>query len=159
MPSAAAAQLESSEGNPFVQAPADGMCLYHCGAACSDWRRGVWTHDRDTGLAHAPPLRTMDLEQAGRMRDAVIAAAVAAGEHATAARLRQKGKRGYPGQDEMPYLASAMKGQIVLQSGDVQEVFGNGPLVAHIAFKLVRDSAGMPSGHFVALQSLSLIHI
>ena len=68
-------------------------------------------------------------------------------------RLKKPGVAGYPSHDTVPYLAVVLGGQIVLQIDEAQEVFGKGPLVAHIGFTSSSDGAGHVSGHFVVYQS------
>ena len=137
----------------LVQVPADGMCLFHCAVACRSLREWSASHGPSSGLAIDDAARQRDVQRALEVRDAVMMAAVAAGNKKAADRLKLPGSDGYPGQDELPYLSVVMGGQIVLQSGDVQEVIGTGPLVAHLCFLLSVDGEGHASGHFAVHQS------
>ena len=136
-----------------VQVPADGMCLYYCAVACRDLGHWVSTHDAATGLARDPAGRQRDVVSAAEVKDAVMMAAAECGDKKEADRLKQEGPAGYPGQETLLYLSKVLGGQVVLQSAEVQEVVGHGPLVAHLGFCLSVDGAGHSSGHFVVHQS------
>ena len=100
------------------------------------------------------PLREVDLVAAGGVRDAVVKTAADLGDVETSRRLSLPGPDGYPGTDDWKYIAMMLKGQIVMQTRDIQQCVGDGPLVAHLGFILSRDGAGHESGHLRCIPKL-----
>ena len=146
-------QLGDAEGQPYLQVPADGMCMYYCVLACQDAQMWLLNHDSATGLNKSIPLREVDLVAAAGVRDAVVKTAADLGDVETSRRLSLPGPDGYPATEDWKYIAMMLKGQIVMQTRDIQQCVGDGPLVAHLGFILSRDGAGHESGHYVVYQS------
>ena len=125
--------------------------------AAEDLKEWVKNHDPKTGFHHLPGLRISDVSQATEVKAKIIAALQADGKALLAQRLQQPGSAGYPDQDVFPYLAACLGGEVVLQTGSTQEVFGTGPLVAHLWFCTVGEPGGSRSGHFGIVQSWTAI--
>ena len=132
-----------------VQVPADGLCLYHCAVAAADASSWVRSHSPATGLASSVAAQVEDTRRAELFRQAVIARVRVAGRAEDADRLGQAGPSGYPGEEEMAFVADELSGQVVLQCGEIQTVHGTGPLSAHFRWVLLPSGAG----HFLLHQS------
>ena len=136
-----------------VAVPPDGLCLYHCATACQDLAAWVATHHPSTGQAFDLRLAASDLTEAWSWRERIVLLAREVGDVKMAQRLSLEGSAGYPDQDALPLLARLLGGQVVLQVGDVQASFGEGPLLLHLLGGISHDGAGHGSGHFAVIQS------
>ena len=121
--------------------------------AREDLQGWVDSHDAVSGLHVDHAQLATDEQMARSWRCRVVSALQAAGEADKAQRLQLSGHAGYPDQDILPHFALCLGGQVVLQTGAVQEVFGAGPLVAHLLYCTTTDAAGHSSGHFAIMQS------
>ena len=137
-----------------VQVPADGFCLYHCAVAAADAAGWARTHAQTSGLAVGRAAQAEDRRRAEDFRAAVIARVRAAGRHEDADILGLPGAAGYPGEDELPFVAAELGGQVVLQHDELQSVHGHGSLKAHVRWVLLPGGPGqVGSGHFMLHQS------
>ena len=137
--------------------PADEYCMYHCMAAAyetEEFKRG-----RDNQGIVRERDRTISDDQSARcIKGEVIAAARAGGDNATADRLALPGVDGYPGMDELKYLAKVAGGQIdlVLTAADGEKSFvtyGSGSLCFALQHCQSVDGDGHSSDHWLLLQS------
>ena len=117
----------SAEDPSVVEVPGDGLCLYHCAVAARDAKAWALSHSPVTGLAKTACEQLEDRRRAEEFRESVISRLRAAGRAEHADRLGLPGAAGYPGEDEMPFVAGALSGQVILQSGDLQVVHGSPP--------------------------------
>ena len=145
-------------GSEDCVVPADGMCLYHCCTAVRDVH--VWLRGRKpSGYAENPEQVNSDEDSArGVKREIlqIISTRAAAGTQEakaqaaeTLVRLELTSKEGYPGMDEMDYVAEFLGGQVLIQEeSGVQIVYGQGPLVAFF-----RQVPGKDAEHWQVIQS------
>lgn len=72
------------------------------------------THHVD-GRPVTTEVATRDSKEAERLRDKIVAVAAGRGKDAAAQRLLLEGIEGYPGADEVEYLADILGGTMVIQ--------------------------------------------
>ena len=135
-----------------VAVPADGRCLYYCTMAARNAREWLRTHDAN-GVARSRDRQQSDEQEAERVRRKFIEHLRAKGDVERAERLSKSGSEGYPDQYDVEHLAEFMGGQIILQEATTHVLFGEAPLICHIAVCFVRDGAGHASPHYELIQS------
>ena len=127
---------------PDDQVPPDGRCLYFCAAAAIHSERFLAT-PRDTdpygsGLPWDPDDAEQESLQADTVMAQVISLLVRDGKLAQAQRLHLAGPAGYPGEDELPYLAEIIGGSIVVEAPEdfihmqPPQIYGTGWSVLHL---------------------------
>lgn len=154
-----------SEGPPQMgdglvcEVPPDGLCLYHCFNAAVDVH--AFSNGRNPRGFHPDQDRSeTDRRAAVLILESVVNAANAAGDLENAHRLTLGGEAGYPGLDEVKYLAHVgnCRIDVVLEiGGDApsREVvtYGEGKLRMAIQPCTISDGAGHESSHWRLLQS------
>ncbi len=75
------------------------------------------------------------------------------GDRSTYERLGLEGPEGYPGLDDVRYLAAVLGGTLVAQIGEAQVLLGEGPLLGHLHSRVSTDGAGHSSMHWKVFQS------
>ena len=133
--------------------PSDGLCLYHCIVAAKNVR-AFMEGPNDDGVVLDPVRRARDAAAAEQIRAQVIAFASEDRDEETAARLRLPGKEGYPGTDELRYLARCLGGRILLRvdplkagAAWLEMSYGSGQRAAEIKWTQSIDGAGHESDH------------
>lgn len=136
-----------------IPTPPDGLCLYHCFTAAelgSSWLR----HRDASGFCQDRQLEKIHRRLAKALQRRLVYFLLAVFREHQAARLRLPGAAGYPGADELPYLAELLSYDIVEHDlvHPNQPTFrhqggGRGAAV-HIGFMLT--STGAP--HWVLLR-------
>ena len=109
---AVADQLQVPVEQLIIPTPPDGMCLYHCFSA---WDLGdIWLQSRtEHGHCTDPIQSKIHAQLAKRLRERLVSFLSAIGRPDQANRLQQSGSRGYPGGDELPYIAELLHCTIV----------------------------------------------
>jgi len=143
-----------TESHPArVPVLADGRCLYYCVAAARDAVEWLATHD-ERGHPGVESRWSLDREAADAVRDGMVAALRAKGDSEEADRLMKPGVEGYPGLEDIPALATSLRGQVVVQSGPTWcEAVGEGPVRLHVAHTISRDGANNVTNHWELVQS------
>ena len=103
-----------------ISTPPDGLCLYHCIIA---WELGpaTWLQFRaESGFCDDEAFEEIQDKLANTLRHRLAMFLAQQGRERAAARLRLAGQAGYPGGDELPYLAELMHCTIV--EHDLQHV-------------------------------------
>jgi hypothetical protein len=99
----------------------------------------------------------LDTLAARSVREAVVRLVLAQGDEATAMRLMLPGVEGYPGMDELQYIAQLLGGSVELRKPSVPNspliLYGSGPVAASILHASLADGAGHTSDHFILGQS------
>jgi hypothetical protein len=99
----------------------------------------------------------LDTLAARSVREAVVRLVLAQGDEATATRLMLPGVEGYPGMDELQYIAQLLGGSVELRKPSVPNfpliLYGSGPVAASILHASLADGAGHASDHFILGQS------
>ena len=138
---------------PFVPVPPDGLCMAYVAMAARDV--GAWMAGRDANgwLRDAARERAEALE-ARRLIELVAECYESEGDAENADRLRMAGSAGYPGTDEIPYLALLLGGrieQVDFEHPDVPVItFGTcGPVLFRIAHQIIEDPGGSKASHWV----------
>jgi hypothetical protein len=137
---------------PFLDVPSDGLCLYHCMAVAQDPEQWLAKHST-TGVPCDAQTAAEDTYHAQCLRNSISERANALGDSDLAERIVGNGAGAYPDQEVIKIWADLMGGQVLLQSGPVQEVIGEGPLLMHLGFQLSYDGVGQASPHFVIHQT------
>jgi hypothetical protein len=135
-----------------VPVPPDGYGLYHCAVAGINPLEWLLSHDA-SGFPIGAARAAVDARAAEAVRGFILDVYRMAGRAEEAARLTSPGAAGYPGWYEMAVLSLWARGQVVVQTGDYQEAFGEGPLRLHILLRSVVDGAGVGTSHFELVQT------
>lgn len=147
-----------SAGDPLqVSVLADGRCFYYAVVAARNAREWIATHDHH-GNARSEDRSIGDREDADELKASIATMLREAGQAAQADELDRPGKEGYPSMDCFQYVSKLLGGQVVLQTGDLQVVYGTGPVVAHFWHGITMDGAGHQSDHFELIQSWLPVH-
>ncbi|MCP4192240.1 MAG: hypothetical protein GY768_16640, partial [Planctomycetaceae bacterium] len=88
-------------------APADGNCLYYCALALRNTRKWIETHDNN-GQAREPGRSHDEMVEVRAIRYLVRDRARLVGDRSAYERLGLEGPEGYPGLDDVQYLAAVL---------------------------------------------------
>ena len=113
-----------SDDLPVCPVLADSKCLFYCAVASHDAEKWVKTHGPRDEPKHVEQARR-ELQDAKATLELVADRAVSAGEPDVATRLRGQGTGSYTGLDEMKYMAKVMGRIIIVQTGEVQVMYGD----------------------------------
>ena len=150
-----AAALGVPQGQLVIATPPDGNCLFHCITA---WQLGsIWELNRDThGFSTNPVEEKIHAGLAKALRRRLIRFLERVGRQTEADRLRLEGPAGYPGADELPYLAELMGCTIIehdlehsVQPAFTHNAHGGDAAVVHIGHTVTENGGA----HWVLLRS------
>lgn len=109
---AVAERMQVPAEHMIIPTPPDGLCLYHCFTA---WELGeTWMlHRNPNGFCSDGAIAKQHTRLATRLRRRLIAYLEASHRPQQAERLALPGAAGFPGGDELPYLAELLRINIV----------------------------------------------
>ena len=107
-----AEQLHVPVEHLVVPTPPDGLCLYHCFTA---WElKDVWMQfRRSNGFCSEPCMESLHIRLASKLRGRLIRFLRKVQRHGQADRIELNGAVGFPGSDELPFLAELLQLNIV----------------------------------------------